>query len=106
MNQAERSYTATFGPGPTDKEIAAVEAHDAKTKAENARRREGVVLLKKIADAIIDTVREAGITGCPGGALYMAMQQHGCTIEQYNIIMGTLVECKKLRKHGDLYFVN
>jgi hypothetical protein len=59
-----------------------------------------------IANAIVDAVRAAGSHGAPGGVIYAAMMAHGCTLEQYEQFMAALVRLKRLKKSGDLYFVD
>jgi hypothetical protein len=36
--------------------------------------------------------------------LYVALMQHGCTMEQFNSLMGTLVRLEAVEKRGELYF--
>jgi hypothetical protein len=61
--------------------------------------------LKSICDGIVDSVKAAGPLGCPAGTLYAALMAYGATLEQFEMIMGMLVQLRKLRKQGDLYFV-
>jgi hypothetical protein len=61
--------------------------------------------LKAVADAIIETVRSAGPLGAPAGHIYAALMAQGCTLQQFEGIMGGLVRANMLRKDGDLYFV-
>lgn len=65
---------------------------------------EQIKALKAIADAIVESVREAGALGIPSGHLYAALMVHGFTLEQYEQIMAGLVAAKMLRKQGQLYF--
>jgi len=58
-----------------------------------------------VADAIIEAVRTAGSTGAPGGVIYAALMGQGCTLSQYESFMGALVRTGKLRRSGDLYFI-
>ena len=57
-----------------------------------------------VANAIIKAVAEAGPTGTPGGVIYAALMTHGCTLAQYEALMGTLVKLNKIRKRGECYF--
>ncbi len=61
--------------------------------------------LKAICDAVIETVKAAGPLGAPGGHLYAALMAHGCTLEQFEKLMGALVAIKQLVKRGELYFI-
>jgi len=54
--------------------------------------------------AIVETVKEAGKLGAPGGVMYAALMAHGCTLDQFNTIMQVLVNVGKLRRSGNLYF--
>jgi len=60
--------------------------------------------LRQIADAIVQTVQESGSVGAPGGVMYAALMAHGCTLNQFEQIMGVLVRVGKLTKRGDCYF--
>lgn len=62
--------------------------------------------LLTICNAILETVKEADQSiGAPAGPLYMAMQ-HGLnmTLDQFEQIMGLLVQSGRLRKSGHCYF--
>jgi hypothetical protein len=43
--------------------------------------------------------------GAPAGPIYAALMAQGCTLEQFEQLMGVLVETGRLRKQGHLYFV-
>ena len=60
--------------------------------------------LAQIGRAIVDTVRQSGAQGAPGGHLYAALMASGCTLSQFEQIMGALVEAGLLRKRGQCYF--
>lgn len=61
--------------------------------------------LRQVADAIIEAVKAAGPLGAPGGPLYAALMTAGCTLHQFEQIMGALVRVGKLSKRGDCYFI-
>lgn len=60
--------------------------------------------LKEICDTIVSAVKAAGPMGCPSGNLYAVLMTAGCTMEQYDQMMGALVKAGKLTKQGHLYF--
>lgn len=62
--------------------------------------------LQQICDAIIESVKAAGAMGAPGGILYAALMTQGCTLNQFDSIMGALVRLGKLTKQGQCYFAN
>ena len=62
-------------------------------------------LLRAIARAVIEAVRAGGDHGAPGGTLYAALMTQGCTLEQFEQIMGALCDAGALAKRGHLYFV-
>ena len=62
--------------------------------------------IKAIADAIVEAVRAGGPTGAPGGVIYAALMAHGISLEQYEQIMEALVRVGRLRRSGQLYFIN
>ena len=57
-----------------------------------------------ICTAIIETVKEVEPDGASGGSIYLALMEHGCTLAQFEQIMGALVEAGKLRQEGHLYY--
>jgi hypothetical protein len=59
----------------------------------------------QLVDGIVESVRAAGPLGAPGGLMYAALMAHGCTLSQFQTIMGTLVDLGKLERRGQLYFV-
>ena len=61
--------------------------------------------MRMIMDAVVDSVRAAGPMGAPGGVLYAALMVHGCTLENFQALMGVLVKVGKLTQKGNLYFV-
>lgn len=60
--------------------------------------------LLAIFDVIVDLVKAGGPMGTPSGTLYAALMTHGCTLEQYEMIMDVLVKAGRLTKKGLLYF--
>jgi len=59
--------------------------------------------LRQVAKAVIDTVKESGDLGAPGGIMYAAMMAQGCTLEQFEAIMGGLIRAGRLSKSGECY---
>jgi hypothetical protein len=62
-----------------------------------------IKLLRMVANAITDTVRDAGPLGAPGGVIYAALSAQGCTLHQFQQIMGGLVRAGLLTLDGDCY---
>lgn len=60
--------------------------------------------LALVVGAVLEAVSAAGPTGAPGGVLYAAMMAQGCTLGQFESLMGALVRAGKLRKQGECYF--
>ena len=54
--------------------------------------------------AIQDAVKAAGSMGAPSGPVYAALMTHGCTLDQYNQIIGGMVKVGMLRKSGHLLY--
>lgn len=67
-------------------------------------RKESLIALVQLCNAIVDAVKEAGPQGAPAGPLYAALMTAGCTLEHFEYLMGVLVSAGRLRKSGDLYF--
>lgn len=61
--------------------------------------------LRLIVLGVLEAVAAAGPAGAPGGVLYAALMTAGCTIGQFDSLMGALVRTGKLRKQGELYFI-
>ena len=55
--------------------------------------------------AVIETVKEAGPLGAPSGPMFAAFQARGCTLSQYQQIMGALVKTGKVVLRNDCYFI-
>lgn len=62
-------------------------------------------ILLEIANAIVDVVRTTGPAGTPASVLYAALMPHGCTLQQFEALMGGLVDAGKLNERGGCYFV-
>ena len=61
--------------------------------------------VKAIFDAVVESVKEAGPMGAPGGSLYAALMTYGFTLNQFEAIMDALIRIGKLEKRGQLYFI-
>jgi hypothetical protein len=55
--------------------------------------------------AILKIVEESGPNGAPAGPMYAAMMTVGCTLEQFQGMMGTLVAAGLLRLSHHCYFL-
>jgi hypothetical protein len=64
---------------------------------------EQIKLLRMVADAILASVKAAGPLGATGGIIYAALMAHGCTLHQFEQIMGGMVRAGLLTQHGHLY---
>lgn len=62
-----------------------------------------IAAVRFVANAITDTIKEAGPLGAPGGVIYAALSAQGCTLQQYEGIMGGLVRAGVIKRDGDLY---
>ncbi len=61
--------------------------------------------MRLIVDAVLDAIKAAGPTGAPGGVLYAALMQQGCSLSQFQSLMGGLERAGKVRRDGELYFI-
>ena len=61
--------------------------------------------LAAICKAVIETVREAGPMGAPGGHIYAALMAQGASLSQYESLMSALVRSGKLERRGHCYHV-
>lgn len=60
--------------------------------------------LSLIVHAVVDTVKQAGPLGAPGGVMYAALMAQGCALSQFESLMGGLVRAGKIQKRGECYF--
>lgn len=60
-------------------------------------------LLVMIAGIVQDAIGSAGDMGAPGGVLYAALMAHGCTLQQFQGIMGGLERGGYVKKNGECY---
>lgn len=60
--------------------------------------------IQHMADAIIETVNEAGPNGAPGGSLYNALMTYGVSYSTYSALMGALEKAGKVTRRGHCYF--
>ena len=58
-----------------------------------------------LANMVIETVREAGPQGAPETSIYLALQEHGCTQEQYTVFIETLITLRKLKRVNHTLFI-
>jgi len=54
--------------------------------------------------AVFDTIKEVGPQGAPEGPLYAALMGHGCTLSQFQSIVGILVRAGKVRQSGHVLY--
>lgn len=65
----------------------------------------GQGVIDAVKSAIVESVKSAGPLGAPGGSLYAALMQYGCSLETFERFMALLLKEKKLVKRGQLYFI-
>ena len=59
--------------------------------------------MRKILDAVIDAIK-ATPEGTPEGSLYALLMTQGCSLNQFQAIIGALCKAGKIRKEGHLLF--
>ena len=57
-----------------------------------------------LAQAIVETVNEAGAAGAPAGAMYLAFSEHGISLDTFEAICSALQKAGQIRRHGYLYY--
>lgn len=60
--------------------------------------------LDQVLDLILQAIKETATSGISGGMLYSALMVFGCTLSQYEAIMGALVKTGKVVSRGHFYF--
>ncbi len=93
LAQAQKAYP--------DAMIAA--GYHSKLVGETAMNQEQYKALKLLINTIIETVEKSGPMGAPGGAMYAALMQFGCTLSQFESLMNGLVKAGKVVKCGECY---
>lgn len=63
-----------------------------------------MIALIKIMTALTAAVKEAGEQGAPSGPMYAAVMTHGVSLEQYQRMMGVLVNAGILRLSNHVYY--
>lgn len=61
--------------------------------------------VRKVARAIVETVREMGPMGAPAGPMYAALMAKGCTLSQFDAITGGLVRTGQLVRRGNVFYL-
>lgn len=59
--------------------------------------------MRKILDGVVEAVKTSQ-AGTPEGFIYAYLTTHGCSLEQYQAIIGALCKTGKIRKEGHLLF--
>lgn len=58
-----------------------------------------------LTQAVLETVNETMPSGAPGGPMYAAFMTKGMTLDQFESLMGGMVEAGFLEKRGQCYFI-
>ena len=61
-------------------------------------------VLALLVDAVVETIKESGPMGAPGGVLYAALMTRGFSLEEFEILMRVVVATGRVYKTGHLYF--
>jgi predicted transcriptional regulator len=62
--------------------------------------------LRSIATIILEAISAADpVIGAPGGHLYMGLMHAGCTLDQFQQLMGSLVRLKFVKQTGECYHI-
>mgnify|MGYP001005788984 CR=1 FL=1 len=62
--------------------------------------------LRTIVGAVTEAIAAAGETGAPGGVLYAALMSQGCTLSQFESLMGALCRTGRIVKRGECYYAS
>ena len=62
-----------------------------------------IEIMRKILAAVLDTIK-AEPMGAPAGIIYAALSGFGCSMDQYNQIIGALKAAGKVREENHLLF--
>lgn len=62
------------------------------------------LILKHLADVVVETVREAGAEGAPEGPMYAAFMAHGLSLDAFTAIVEALIAAKKIRRSNHVLY--
>lgn len=107
MRTAKRNaHSSSVAERSTVSRAVVTRTLDYKTQTQNRKEQmtpqqqtEGI---RRIAQAIVEAVKEAGEFGAPSGIVYAALNAQGMTLDQYQQFIAALVKLGKLRQDGDL----
>ena len=60
--------------------------------------------INTVVRAVLETIQEMGTDGAPSGVLFAALQTQGCTLSQFQSLMGALERAGKVALRYDCYF--
>ena len=63
---------------------------------------QAIKALMAVCNVIVEAVEEIGKPGLPAGHLYATLMGIGCSLEQFDMMIGVLVQSGKIRKEGHL----
>ena len=58
--------------------------------------------VRSIAKIVQEAVAEAGVAGIPAGSLYAMLMTWGCTLSQFDALIGGMVQLGMLERSGDI----
>ena len=61
-------------------------------------------ILRHLADALLEAVKEAGAEGAPEGPMYAAFMSYGVSLEMFTRIVDALIAVGKLRRSGHVLY--
>lgn len=53
-----------------------------------------------VSQIVIDAVREAGPDGVPESIVFLALENHGCTLKQWEQISSILIDAGRIRREN------
>lgn len=74
-------------------------------RTEQRTTNERASALALLLNALVEAVAAGGAEGVPGGTLYAALMQQGCSLQQFDSFMSILVDAGRVRKDGHVYRV-
>jgi len=57
-----------------------------------------------VINAVYETIKDMGKDGAPSGILYAGLMAKGCSLNQYNSLIGLLIKAGKVRQAGDVLY--
>jgi len=64
-----------------------------------------ILAVQKLGSAVLEAIEHSGDLGAPSGVMYAALSSQGCTLQQYQSLMGSMKRRGLVSEEGDCYTI-